>query len=462
QRLESEVAGLRRAMASRGVIEQAKGVLAERLGCSPDEAFAHLSTMSQRSNVRLADVAASLLASMTGGTGGDAAAENRGDPDTSTFALPLEFAPIYRDLAAHAAVCKDLSEFADVMLGAGLEPEVAAVYDVGDLAEPRGFAIAEHDTAAGDDAAARTVGAVATVRPDRETNDAMVSAAAEAVTTDRPVWRHGGQPLVRIAAFPLPGVDSVLGAVVLGWRAGRTAPGPWRAEERRYLGALVPVAQRAAARLWGAPSHPVASVLDTGYDPGLLLEPVRDDGQIVDFVIEYASVDVPDMAGLSRAEQIGRRLLDTYPHLGKSGVFHAYMRVLETGEPWVRGAQQETVVVDGAPTIITVARRAIRYGRGLLVTWHRDDDRVRRTAVAADGGARPLRLGGLGSRRSADVLVARNVPDLRSRPGARSDAVRHPRRRGRRLGAGRRHGDGERRESRSGRRRRVPVGARLE
>src|SRR5262245_35533596 len=78
QRLESEVAGLRRAMASRGVIEQAKGVLAERLGCSPDEAFAHLSTMSQRSNVRLADVAASLLASMTGGTGGDAAAEERG------------------------------------------------------------------------------------------------------------------------------------------------------------------------------------------------------------------------------------------------------------------------------------------------------------------------------------------------------------------------------------------------
>jgi PAS domain-containing protein len=206
----------------------------------------------------------------------------------------------------------------------------------------------------------------------------MVTAAAEAVTTDRPVWRYGGKPLVRIAAFPLPGVDSVLGAVVLGWRTGQTDPGPWRAEERRYLGALVPVAQRAASRLWGAPSHPVASVLDTGYDPGLLLEPVRDDGQIVDFVIEYASVDVPDMAGLSRAEQIGRRLLDTYPHLGKSGVFHAYVRVLETGEPWVRGAQQETVVVDGAPTIVTVARRAIRYGRGLLVTWHRDDDRVRR------------------------------------------------------------------------------------
>ena len=64
QRLEAEVAGLRRAMASRGVIEQAKGVLAERLGCSPEDAFAHLSAMSQRSNVRLGDVAASLLASM--------------------------------------------------------------------------------------------------------------------------------------------------------------------------------------------------------------------------------------------------------------------------------------------------------------------------------------------------------------------------------------------------------------
>jgi PAS domain S-box-containing protein len=135
--------------------------------------------------------------------------------------------------------------------------------------------------------------------------------------------------------------------------------------------------------MWGGHGHPVATALDLGYDPGFLLQPVRDDGgQVVDFLIEYASVNVPDMAGLSRVEQVGRRLLDTYPHLGKSGVFEAYRRVLATGEPWIRGAQQETVVQDGAPTVVTVGRRAVRAGThadaGLLVTWHRDDDRVRR------------------------------------------------------------------------------------
>src|SRR5215475_4974534 len=62
QRLEAEVAGMRRAMASRGVIEQAKGMIAERLGCDPEEAFEHLSRISQQTNVRLAEVAAELVA----------------------------------------------------------------------------------------------------------------------------------------------------------------------------------------------------------------------------------------------------------------------------------------------------------------------------------------------------------------------------------------------------------------
>src|SRR5262245_10612126 len=157
QRLEAEVAGLRRAMASRGVIEQAKGVLAERLGCSPDAAFDHLSTMSQKSNVRLADVAASLLASMetiaeqpvsatavktdtpapskrppsgaasetvqheAAAAGPDRAADTDLVRET---AVPLDFAPEYRTVASNAAMSRNLTELADIVLGCGLEPSV--------------------------------------------------------------------------------------------------------------------------------------------------------------------------------------------------------------------------------------------------------------------------------------------------------------------------------------------------
>src|SRR5262249_59070833 len=85
--------------------------------------------------------------------------------------------------------------------------------------------------------------------------------------------------------------------------------------------------------------------------------------EVVDFEIVYAGREVPDMAGLNRVEQVGRRLLDIYPHLGPSGIFDAYRGVLETGEPFERDAVQETVVQDGVPAVITVRRRAVWQGR---------------------------------------------------------------------------------------------------
>ncbi|WP_344340002.1 ANTAR domain-containing protein, partial [Kitasatospora putterlickiae] len=60
-RLRTEAEGLRRAMRSRGVIEQAKGMLTERLGCTPDEAFEHLVRLSQDTNRKVADLAAGLV-----------------------------------------------------------------------------------------------------------------------------------------------------------------------------------------------------------------------------------------------------------------------------------------------------------------------------------------------------------------------------------------------------------------
>lgn len=52
---------LRRAIVGRDVIGQAKGILMERLRITADEAFARLSTVSQNSNRKLADVAAELV-----------------------------------------------------------------------------------------------------------------------------------------------------------------------------------------------------------------------------------------------------------------------------------------------------------------------------------------------------------------------------------------------------------------
>src|SRR5947209_711027 len=77
QRLEAEVDGLRRAMRSRAVIEQAKGFLSAALNCSLDEAFGHLARLSQHENLRVAEVAARII-----GSGLPGAADEAGPAET--------------------------------------------------------------------------------------------------------------------------------------------------------------------------------------------------------------------------------------------------------------------------------------------------------------------------------------------------------------------------------------------
>jgi GAF domain-containing protein len=61
-RATNDVANMRQAMASRGVIEQAKGILMERYKITAEQAFTLLTHASQRSNVKLRHVAEELTA----------------------------------------------------------------------------------------------------------------------------------------------------------------------------------------------------------------------------------------------------------------------------------------------------------------------------------------------------------------------------------------------------------------
>jgi GAF domain-containing protein len=61
-RATDDVANMRRAMESRAVIEQAKGILMERFKVTSEQAFTLLTHASQRSNVKLRDIAEELTA----------------------------------------------------------------------------------------------------------------------------------------------------------------------------------------------------------------------------------------------------------------------------------------------------------------------------------------------------------------------------------------------------------------
>jgi hypothetical protein len=67
-----QTAHLRAALASRPVIDQAKGILIATHGCSPEDAFDMLCTASQRSNRKLRDIARDVVRSAQEGAGGRA------------------------------------------------------------------------------------------------------------------------------------------------------------------------------------------------------------------------------------------------------------------------------------------------------------------------------------------------------------------------------------------------------
>ncbi|MBY4127353.1 GAF and ANTAR domain-containing protein [Rhodococcus fascians] len=67
---EEEVDGLLTAMKTRAQIEQAKGIIMAMRGVDSDEAFAFLSEQSQSRNIKVADLATTLIASISKETGG--------------------------------------------------------------------------------------------------------------------------------------------------------------------------------------------------------------------------------------------------------------------------------------------------------------------------------------------------------------------------------------------------------
>jgi two-component system, cell cycle sensor histidine kinase and response regulator CckA len=66
---------------------------------------------------------------------------------------------------------------------------------------------------------------------------------------------------------------------------------------------------------------------------------IRDDaGRIVDFRVDYANAALSRITGLPHDELVGHRILERFPGRRENGLFDAYVRVVETGEPMVRDA----------------------------------------------------------------------------------------------------------------------------
>lgn len=410
QRLEGEVAGLRRAMRTRGLIEQAKGMLAERFSCDPEEAFGYLSRLSQDANVRVVDIAADVV----GSPRLDARGEEQGGHHREPAAAP---APVRGEAARAVPAGTAPRDAGHASLPANLARRfrraVAAVQAAGSMAELT-------DALLRDGLAALHVSAVALYAGEEggglrllasagwpaevaaewhHIPQGLKTAIGQVVRLGRPLWvgatdsdedylpvgPGGGR-----AVFPIRQGDRASGAIELVWPEAHG----FDEREQRYLGALAAVVEREAVRLWDdATAVPgplgdgrawLPTVLDLAYEPTQLLSPVHDEaGTVVDFVIEHGNAAAAEGTGRQVRDLVGRRLLDLYPHLLTNGVFESYRRVLEDGVGFRGDAVPETAVVGGRPQQIVISRRAVPVAGGLAVTWQRLDRELRRAQQVA-------------------------------------------------------------------------------
>jgi PAS domain-containing protein len=408
RRLESEIAGLRRAMTTRGLIEQAKGIMAERLGIDPEEAFERLSRQSQHANARVVDIAADVLG----------AARPTGPEDRATTPSP---GPTRADPSGE----EPASEPGGPHPGGGVSEAIAGGSDrsrrlrqvvaaidaapsISDLAEAAAAGATEKATAAcvfglEPDGGLRILSArgwtprlVADWRhiPSRVTTAATVAARA-----GNPLWIDGTRPLdvlligpgPRRAALPLRAGGDLVGVLELVWPDAE----PFDDDIRDHLVAVAAAVGRRLGRLAESPteSSPVDGrwlevVLDGIVTPAQLLAPVRDEGtSLTDFVLVYANGAAIGAGGLTY-HSIGRRLLDLEPGLLTDGVFDGFVRAYEIGAPLSPEPIEE--ILGGRRVLIR--RQAARFGNRLLITWHEVDPRAR----AAQHLERMEVLGGFG------------------------------------------------------------------
>jgi PAS domain S-box-containing protein len=143
-------------------------------------------------------------------------------------------------------------------------------------------------------------------------------------------------------------------------------------------------------------------------DPLVLLSAVRDaEGQVVDFRYEYVNPAHVEQAPISAEGVVGRRLLEVHRETASSGLFDAYRKVVETGEPivWDAFGYQDTVINRPIQRVLDI--RVAKLDDGVLVTWRNVTERLRTQQQLVEARAQTE----LSQRLQAGLLPAVSVAD---------------------------------------------------
>ncbi|MFJ3876360.1 SpoIIE family protein phosphatase [Streptomyces sp. NPDC090077] len=240
-------------------------------------------------------------------------------------------------------------------------------------------------------------------------------AALDALAEERPVWledpAHDAERYLLIGDPPgqwpsrawIPVLSEHPATTVIGFF--RTHPGPFTEETRRLLRRTARMCGESLSTHGASPDLPAATgggnrtvaaiqpVLDVLPCPAVLLTPLRaPDGTVEDFRIDAAAAESVDVAGRRGKELVGRSVLETYPTVAGSDLWHGYLDTLTTGVLYEGDPFTYVETRAGVPRESVYSVRASRLGGGLVVSWIRHDADEREARRLAD----LQRLGNLG------------------------------------------------------------------
>ncbi|WP_103354288.1 SpoIIE family protein phosphatase [Amycolatopsis sp. CA-128772] len=398
-RLRGEVDHAHAVADGRALIELAKGVLMERLHCTPPDAAKQLETLAERSGVTPLEFAADVVGE---------AAEDRISEVTQEFLARAEgedsVAVRLRTAESGVLAAGDTQRVAESILEHALRPLGATAVAVW-LAGPDGSLTLAGSAGFSAEEAARwryvPPGVATPARSaliERDTVWFPTLAGAGLPSLGQHTLSGGGR-----VAVPTGTGGRIIGVVEMCW------PEPLPTEPGRQRRQLEALAELCAHTLdtWDGVITPVAAdgsgdflgelvdFIDGLHDPAVLLSPCLDGGGFLsDFRIHHANVRFADPGGRPRSRIVGTRLLEAYPLAAEeSGLLDKIRRVYATGEPFRADSMAITTLVDQVPLTVLTDVSVTRFAGNVLLILRIQDDAAK-LAVLLQHAQRLGRIGG--------------------------------------------------------------------
>ncbi|MFI9115858.1 SpoIIE family protein phosphatase [Streptomyces venezuelae] len=391
ERLRGEVRAAHAAAEGRALIELAKGVLVERLGCGPAQAARQLAALSDQAGLSRLELAADIINEAARDRVAEVADEFVrtviDEPDTAGPAASV--AVRLRTAESAALSADDTQAVADTLLAHALEPLGAVAVAIWTTGADGSLSLRGH-AGFGPDEAARW----------HYVPPGVTTAARQALTGRRTVWypslSAAGIPSIGRARHPDGGRvvvpagtgGRIHGVLEICW-ARPLDPQPQAVQ--RQIEALAELCAHTLEALPDATAparspvpvvdgaRELAELSDGLYDPALVLTPHLDEeGRLADFRIRHANVHFQDPAGRPRGAVDGALLLEAYPATaGESELFERIERVYATGEPYRARRTRLTALVDQVPLTSLADISISRHAGSVLLIWRVEDESAR-------------------------------------------------------------------------------------